>query len=109
MRTLLIPIAFVLLALANQYLADGRTIAPDEQGNSLGGVRSTYLDVPLARHVVVSTQNATWYACMEMKPVIASVLRRPPTRWCRRAGICKRMRRRSRQRAATTFAGERVD
>jgi hypothetical protein len=43
-----------------EYLEDGRTIARDEHGNARGGVRSTYLDVPVARYVVVSTRNPAY-------------------------------------------------
>jgi hypothetical protein len=34
---------------------DGRTIVRDEHGNAVGGVRTTYLDVPIATYGAVST------------------------------------------------------
>jgi len=40
-----------------EYLEDGKTIARDDHGNTLGGVRSTYLDVPTAAYNVVSTKK----------------------------------------------------
>ncbi len=40
-----------------KYLLDAKTIARDEHGNALGGVRSTYLDVPFATYVVTSTSK----------------------------------------------------
>ena len=38
-----------------QLAPDGRTIVRDEHGNAIGGVRSTYLDVPIATYGAVST------------------------------------------------------
>ena len=38
--------------------ADGRTIARDARGNAMGGVRTPYLDVPLARYETVSERRA---------------------------------------------------
>jgi Alpha/beta hydrolase domain len=35
--------------------ADGRTVVRDEHGNAVGGVRTSYLDVPLATYGAVST------------------------------------------------------
>jgi Alpha/beta hydrolase domain len=35
--------------------ADGRTVVRDEHGNAVGGVRTPYLDVPIATHGAVST------------------------------------------------------
>jgi hypothetical protein len=40
-----------------KYLADGKTIDRDEHGNARGGVRSTYLDVPIATYNVISTKD----------------------------------------------------
>jgi len=39
------------------FLPDGKTIARDEHGNALGGVRSTHLDVPFAAYAVISTKR----------------------------------------------------
>ena len=40
-----------------RYLPGGKVIARDEHGNARGGVRSTYLDVPIATYKVVSTRD----------------------------------------------------
>ena len=37
--------------------ADGKTIARDEHGNALGGVRNPYVDVPVATYLTVSEQR----------------------------------------------------
>lgn len=44
-------------AQAVAYQADGRTIVKDDHGNTVGGVRNSYLDVPLASINTISTQK----------------------------------------------------
>ena len=38
-----------------ELAADGRTVVRDERGNAVGGVRTSYLDVPVATYGAVST------------------------------------------------------
>ena len=57
-----------------QYEADGKTLRRDEHGNALGGVRSTYLDVPVARYVAVSTKRASYTGDFNRCDMIAHVV-----------------------------------
>ena len=56
-RTILLYLVYIMLTCSCSGVFIKETIARNDHGNTLGGVRSTYLDVPTAAYNVVSTKK----------------------------------------------------